>query len=76
MKNITLSLDDELLASARLYAARRGTTVNSLVREYLTQVATGDSRIAKAKAEIRAVSGSRGLAVGDRGWRRDDLHER
>lgn len=76
MKNITLAVDEELLAAARLYAARRGTTLNALVREYLTQVATGDSRIAKAKAEIRAMSGSSGLAVGERNWRRDDLHDR
>jgi plasmid stability protein len=75
-KNITLALDDELLDQARVYAAKRGTTVTALVREYLIQVANSDDRIARARTEIRKMSGRDGLAVGDRGWIRDDLHGR
>lgn len=37
---ITLAVDEEVLAAARKYAAVNNTTVNSLVREYLTRLAT------------------------------------
>jgi hypothetical protein len=76
MKNITLSVDEALLDQARIYAAKRGTTVNALVRDYLSQIAASDDRIQRARAEIRKMSGRDGLAVGDRGWSRDDLHGR
>lgn len=75
-KNITLAIEEEVLEKARLYAARRGTTVSAMVREYLTQLASSDERIARARAEIRAMSGREGLAVGDRDWTRDDTHAR
>jgi plasmid stability protein len=76
MKNITLSIEDALLDKVRIYAAKRGTSVTALVREYLVQVANSDERIQRARAEIRKMSGRDGLAVGDRSWSRDDLHGR
>jgi plasmid stability protein len=76
MKNITLSIEDALLDKARIYAAKRGTSVTALVREYLIQIANSDERIQRARAEIRKMSGRDGLAVGDRSWSRDDLHGR
>jgi hypothetical protein len=76
MKNITLAVDETLLDQVRVYAAKRGTTVNALVREYLIEVASSDDRIQRARAEIRDMSGRDGLAVGDRGWSRDGLHDR
>jgi hypothetical protein len=75
-KNITLAIDEALLDRARVYAANRGTTVNALVREYLIQIASLDDRIQRARADIRMMSGRDGLAVGERGWSRDDLHGR
>lgn len=36
-KNITLSVDEELLRRARILAAERGTSVSALVSELLTQ---------------------------------------
>ena len=38
MKNITLSADEKLIASARAYAQAHGTTLNELIREYLKVV--------------------------------------
>lgn len=35
MKNITLSVDDETYRQARIQAAKQGTTVSALVRDYL-----------------------------------------
>lgn len=76
MKNITLAIDETVLDQARLYAAKRGTTVNAMVRAYLTEIASADDRIERARADIRAMSGRDGLAVGDIGWSRDELHGR
>ncbi len=45
MKNVTLAVEEEVLAAVRKYASARNTTVNGLVREYLTRLATsGRSR--------------------------------
>ncbi len=38
-KNITLSIDEAVLAEARVVAAKHGTTVNAMVRTYLEDVA-------------------------------------
>jgi hypothetical protein len=37
--NVTVALDDELVARAREMAARQGTTLNDLLRQYLESVA-------------------------------------
>lgn len=37
MKNITLSIDDDLLKEGRAYAKRCGTSLNSLVRTLIRQ---------------------------------------
>jgi predicted nucleic acid-binding protein len=37
MANLTISIDDELLHRARVRAAERGTSVNAVLRAYLTE---------------------------------------
>jgi plasmid stability protein len=37
MKNITISLDDEILKAGREYAKRHNTSLNSLIRKLLAQ---------------------------------------
>ena len=41
MKNLTLRIDEKVLAEARKVAALRGTTVAKLVREFLQELAAG-----------------------------------
>jgi len=36
MSNLTLTIDDDVLRRARIRALEQGTSVNALVREYLT----------------------------------------
>jgi hypothetical protein len=76
MKNITLSVDEELLASARRYAAERNATVNGLVREFLTDIARREDRARRARRRIRELSRTSPGRVGSRSWTRDDLHGR
>jgi len=40
MKNITLSVDEKVLAAVRRRAAECNSTVNALVRDYLANLAT------------------------------------
>lgn len=37
MKNITLSIDDDLITKGRLYAQKCNTTLNQLIRDLLSQ---------------------------------------
>ena len=75
-KNITLSVDEQVLSAVRRYAAEHDATVNSLVRDYLTEIAGREDRAAKARKRIRALSKKSPAQIGKRTWRRDELHER
>ena len=64
MKNVTLSLDDELYARSRVVAAQRKSTVTGLVREYLKSLVEMDERKDRARREIQAMAGGFGGKVG------------
>lgn len=76
MKNITLSVDDAVLDKVRRIAADRKTTVNALVREYLTSVASREDRWAEAVRQMEVLAAQSKMTVGSRNWTRDDIHER
>lgn len=77
MTNLTLTVDEDVLRLARIRALEQGTSVNSLVREYLKQLA-GRSTAAEGIAEFFEATRDARAASGDEGrtWRRDDLYER
>ena len=76
MKNITLSIEDKVLAAVRRVAADQGTTVNALVREHLTRLAEHQDRAARARLKIRELSEASEARIGASRWQRDELHER
>ncbi len=76
MKNITLSVDDAVLHTVRVYAAQRGSSVNRLVREFLTGIAGREGRARRARERIRELGEQSTARVGSRSWTRDDLHAR
>jgi hypothetical protein len=76
MRNITLSVDDEVLAAVRRYAAAHDSTVNALVRDYLKRLARHDDRAATARRRIRELSESSEGRVGVNKWNRESLNER
>ena len=75
MKNITLSADERLIEKARREAARRGKSLNQLIRDYLEEL--GEERAATNEFErLRELSR---LSHGRRGdWRfdRDEIPDR
>lgn len=76
MKNITLSVDDQVLAAVRRHAAERNCTVNALVREYLTRLAQHQDRARRARARLRQLSKQSQGRLGNKTWTREDLHDR
>jgi len=76
MKNITLSIDERILAEVRHYAAERDTTVNGMVRDYLTRIAEHSDRAGNARKRLRELSESSEARIGSAQWQREDLHER
>lgn len=76
MKNITLSVDEKILAAVRRYAVERDSSVNALVRDFLAEIATREDRARKARERIRELSDQSTARIGSRTWTRDELHER
>ena len=73
MKNITLSLDDDLLEAGRSYAAEHKTSLNALVRELLSQrVQQGAS--AQRERVLRLSADYAGDSRG-KNWTRDELYD-
>ena len=76
MKNITLSVDEKVLATVRRHAAEHNSTVNALVREYLTNLAAHEDRAKRARARLRQLSVQSKGQLGKKMWTREGLHER
>jgi hypothetical protein len=76
MKNITLSIDERVLAAVRRYAAVREASVNGLVREFLTRIATSEDRSRDARRRIRELSKRSNARIGSISWNRESLHDR
>ena len=77
MRNITLSIDDEILDKVRIVAAQRRTTVNAMVRNFLSEVAGRDEKQAEARKELlRLMETSKGRMRADYKFNREETHER
>jgi plasmid stability protein len=76
MANLTITVDDEVLKRARLRATEQGTSVNSILREYLEQYAGSRSAQEQALAKLLAMSEQASSKRGRRTWTRDELHDR
>ena len=78
MKNITLAVEDDVLAAVRELAAERKTTVNGLVRDYLSSLAEEARKEAAARAREKLVrlSEESTAGMGDWKWNREELYDR
>ena len=73
--NVTLSIDDEGVERARDLAAQRGTSLNQMIRDYLTRLAA-DRSPEELIAELeRHWATSGGNSHGER-WTREEIHDR
>jgi hypothetical protein len=76
VKNITLSVDENVLVAVRRRAAEHNSTVNALVREYLTNLAGHEDRAQRARARLRQLSRESRGRLGKKAWSREELHDR
>jgi hypothetical protein len=75
-KNLTLTLDEELVVKARVLAARRRTSLTGLVRKSLEELVSGDQLQAQARARLRSRMRSPVMKISDAHWTREELHDR
>jgi predicted AAA+ superfamily ATPase len=74
MRNITLSIPEEVVDRGREYARRRGISLNALIRESLLREIERNAGDATG-ALLAAMDATDGHSGGRR-WTRDELHER
>ncbi len=76
VKNITVSVPEEVYRSARVRAAERGTSVSALVSEYLASLSRNEREFARLlDQQRRIVSGINRFRASER-LEREDLHNR
>lgn len=76
MANLTIALEDELLQQARIRATGQGTSVNAVLREYLSSYVGVTSKREEAVKNLLRLSKRARSGRGRRKWTRDELHER
>jgi replicative DNA helicase len=74
--NLTITVHEEILKSARRRALEQGTTVNAVLRDYLCQFAGTQSAQANAAKRVLELSRTARSGRGKAKWTRDDLHQR
>ncbi|HET8928240.1 MAG TPA: hypothetical protein VFN24_10505 [Microbacterium sp.] len=76
MANLTIVIDDDLLKRARIRALEQGTSVNALLRSYLTSFADSGAEAA-ARREVAELARSSPATSGEdgRSWTRDELYD-
>ena len=76
MKNITVSVDDDVYRRARMKAAEHDTSVSALVTRFLTNLAAEESEADRLKREEWALRARiTSFRAADR-LSREDIHER
>jgi uncharacterized protein YdaU (DUF1376 family) len=76
MKNITVSLDDDIYRRARTIAAERDTSVSALVKRYLVDLGSGEAKEERLKREERALRERITTFRASDRLSRDDVHDR
>ncbi len=77
MRNITLSIDDEIIRKVRKLAIDKNTTLTQMVRDFLSSIAERDAtRKIHALELLEASFNEFSRDMGKRSWRREDLYER
>ena len=74
---IAVSLDEDVIARARVVAEKRGTSISELVaRQIETLVADDEQRYEAASKRARELMETAARHRGGRTWNREDLYDR
>lgn len=74
MKNITLSVPEDIIRKSREYAKKHGTTLNEMVRQFLTVTVSREEKT--YLNDIDQHLNTYGVKTRSLQYKRDDLHER
>ena len=77
-QNITLSLPKEILKKGKMLAAKKGISLNQLVRELLQMTAENEGRY-RISADRQIKQMEEGISLGTKGkisWKREELYQR
>jgi hypothetical protein len=75
-QNITLALDKRFLKKARVFAARRGTSVSAMLADELRKIVADETQYDQAKAKALAQLNSPFRLGGAKVANREALHDR
>ncbi len=75
-QNITFSLSKAVIRTAKIEAAKRGTSVNTLVEEYLASLGNEERRRAAAAKRMLEIMENAHPELPAKRWSREELHER
>jgi plasmid stability protein len=76
MKNITVSVPDDVYRNARIRAAERGSSVSALVAEYLRSLSERETDFARLEVQQRRIQNEiQRFSAHDR-LDRDEIHTR
>lgn len=76
MKNITLTVDDEVLERVRILAAKRKTSINGLVRDYLKELVAKERAVDEARNRLLELAREKAGDMGKQRWTREKLYDR
>ena len=76
-RNLTLHLSADLIRKAKVYAAERDTSINSLVKEFLERTVASEERLRAAGDRILEIARRGPHSTVDPGSiRREEIHDR
>jgi plasmid stability protein len=76
MKNITVTVPDDVYRNARIRAAERGTSVSSLVAEYLRSLSVREAEFSRLEAQQKQIQTQISRFRARDRLDRDQLHDR
>lgn len=76
MKNLTLRVEEDTLAKARVVAAERSTSVNGLIREFLDDLVSQEAKREQARRELISLCQEAKAESGEFTWNRDAIYDR
>ena len=75
-KNITLAVDESVLRKVKVLAAERRTSVNALVRDYLSSLVAKKSTEDEAREALLKLIRETDADMGEQKWNREALYDR
>ena len=76
MKNITVTVPDDVYRNARIRAAERGTSVSALVAEYLRSLSGREAEFSRLEAQQKQIQSQISRFRARDRLDRDQLHDR